>query len=201
MRGLEAWRARQPVKEPKEPLPPPLLTLVTPGTDRKPPVYTSNILPRPKSALKGPRRVPRFAWTMFGVPFLRLKKPQPKRLSGRLMWLFREQDKRLKATIYLRDYGLWHAKCEDEWERRIRGVARAELKGRKLTKEEEEFLKGAEDVTYTECLRDVDNALRDWITRSRMDGVGRARALLDIVKKEKALAEQEAREAGNDATG
>ena len=207
LRGLEAWRARQPAKEPpkKEPPPPPLLRRLPPKTNDpdERPVFVSDILPRPKSALKGPRKIPRLCITSFDVPFLRFKKPQSERLSQRLLSQYYQASERTEAVVEIKEKLLPDAELEDRWEREMRRRAREEWQGtgRRLTREEQRFLDEEGKGSHVGCMWQVLRQLQDEMTRKRTENIARAEALLEIVKKEKALAAQEAREAGNDATG
>lgn len=207
LRGLEAWRARQAPKEPptKEPPPPPLLRRLPPKTDdpHEPPVFVSDILPRPKSALKGPRKIPRLCITNFDVPFLRFKKPQPKRLSQRLLSQYYQATERTDGVVEAKENLIPEAELEDRWENEMRRRIREEREasGRTLTREEKEFLEEERKGSYVGCMWQVLRLLQDEMTRTTTENIARAQAMLEIIRKEKALAEQEAREAGNDATG
>lgn len=167
----------------------------------EPPVFTSNLLPRPKSAFSGTRKVPRLCATAFGIPFLRLKKPQPERLSKRLLSLNYWMQRRTEVVTELRDNLIPEAALEDRWEQRIWKLAKRELEGGQLSGEQEELVRGDRNVTYEGCLNEVRNELQRELTDMRAKNIARARAMLEIVKKEKALAEEEAREARDDATG
>lgn len=207
LRGLEAWRARQPVKEPtkKEPPPPPLLRRLPPKTNdpNEPPVFVSDLLPRPKSALKGPRKIPRLCIANFDVPFLRFKKPQSDRLSQRLLSQYHEATEQTDAVVEMKENMLPDANLEDGWEREMRRRAREEWQGtgRRPTGEEQQLLDDERRGTHAGVVWQAVLRLQEEMTRKRTENIARAEALLEIVKKEKALAAQEAREAGNDATG
>lgn len=167
----------------------------------EPPVFTSNLLPRPKSAFPGPRKVPRLCATAFDVPFLRLKKPQPERLSKRLISLNHWVQTRTELVTEIRDGLMPEAELEDRWEEQMRGLVKGEARRRRLSKEEEELVRGDGRVTYASCLNEVRVGVMRELTRFSAENVARARAMLEIVKKEEALAEEEAREAGDDASG
>lgn len=92
------------------------------------------------------------------------------------------------------------ASLEDGWERAMGELARREGRGRKLTREEEELARGDGGVTFGGCLHGARVKIQEEMTRANADNIARARAMLEIVKKEKALAEEEAREAADGAT-
>lgn len=160
----------------------------------EPPVYTSTFLPRPKSALSGPRRVPRLCATATGIPFLRFKKPQPEALTERFLSLNHKVQERTDALVLMKEDLVAEAEAEDGWERKMAELVRREGKGRGLSREEEELARGDGGVTYGGCVREARAAVQDEMTRTTVDNIARARAMLEIVKKEKALAEEEERE-------
>lgn len=163
----------------------------------------SDLLPRPKSALKGPRKIPRLCITNFEVPFLRFKKPQPERLSMRLLSEYYRSSEKIEGLAHIKDNLMEEALHEDRWESEVRRRALTEWKerGKWPNREEEEFLDEADTGdTYVRCLRQVVRMVEDEMSRERTDRIAQADALLEIVKKEKALAEEEAREAGNDVS-
>lgn len=95
------------------------------------------------------------------------------------------------------------AALEDGWERAMVELVKKEARRRELSTEEEELARGDGGVTYGGCLHGARVAVQEEMTRANADNIARARAMLEIVKKEKALAEEEAREAmeaGNGAT-
>lgn len=202
--GLKTWRARQPTPPPKEPLPPPILTRLPRKTDDpdEVPEFTSTLLPRPASALKGPRKIPRLAATSSGVPFLRLRKPQPERLTKKLLSLNHQAMERTDAVMRMKDDLLPEAALEDRWEAAVRRMLTAEQGRRRLSAAEEEVLGEDERrATYVQAVNEAKGQVQTLMNRTTAENVARARALLEIVKREKALAEEEARGAGDDARG
>lgn len=207
LRGLKTWRASQPVKEKpkKEPPPPPLLRRLPRKTldPDEPPVFVSDILPRPKSAFKGERKIPSLCITSFEVPFLRFKKPQSERLSQRLLSQYHHAKETVEAVVEIKENLIPDAELEDAWEGEMRRRARMEWEGtgRRLTREEQELLDDGGRRLHARAMRQLLHYMQNEMTKKRNENIARAGALLEIIKKEKVLAAQEAREAGNDATG
>ncbi|SPO04821.1 uncharacterized protein DNG_07506 [Cephalotrichum gorgonifer] len=206
LRNLESWRASQPARGPPPPTFPGFLTRLPPKTSRagEKPVFTSTILPRPKSAFSGTRKIPRLCATSFGVPFLRLKKPQPVALSNKLRSLNLMAQKRLEMASLIKDELIPEAHSEDAWEKAVRDLARRERGGgRQTSKEEQDLLDGDGRETYAGRLEGVRAGIMQKVERTSVENIARAKAMLEIVKQEKVLAAQEERqasEARNNAT-
>lgn len=156
-------------------------------------MYTSTFLPRPKSELSGTRQVPRLCATATGIPFLRFKKPQPAALTQKIISLNYKVKERMDGLALMKEEMVGEAELEDGWEGKMAELVRKEGMGRRLSREEEELASGDRGVTYGGCIREARLAVQDEMTRANADNIARARAMLEIVKKEKALAEQEAR--------
>lgn len=190
----EASRKAAPSRQTKHDLPPPkprkpLLTNVAgPG---EPPRYVGEA--RPAESLTGPRRVPSLCTDSFGVPFLRFKKPHPLEMDNkvgrnRLLWI-----SRVSKTMSVAEELGPDAALEDLWDDLVHkemvqeGLAERE---RKLNAADETYLWSAVVSRLWLELR-LEHMWRDWGARGE--------AMHDIVKQERALAEQERR--GGDMDG
>ena len=162
--------------------PPPLLRKISnPG---EVPKYVSDILPRPKDAFKGDRKIPVFAHTAQGQPFLRLKKPQSPVLSKAVGL----KDKRYARTVErfkIAETELAHeCALEDEWDHLIQ-----------TQMNEEGFLctDGRLDALSSFAwTAQLSKLWWEWrIERIWLDWVARGEALQQIVQAEKTLAQEE----------
>ncbi|PKS11376.1 hypothetical protein jhhlp_003138 [Lomentospora prolificans] len=195
-REVEAARAAQATRPEKSPPPPPAPPLLTrlPGWTGDPEEtarYQCTIRPIPKSALSGERKVPRLCATTTGVPFLRFTKPQPKALTKRLWRLDQEIIGLTDASTQIRDEILPSATEEDAWEKRVRDMLVEESSQRKLSDAERELTSESPDNTYVNTYRAVRRQLQKELELIRRDNIARAGAMLELMRKEKALAESE----------
>ncbi|KAL6863668.1 hypothetical protein J3F83DRAFT_745211 [Trichoderma novae-zelandiae] len=189
-----ASRANPHPKQYKRVLPPePLLVNVAQADE--PPKYTSNILPRPKESLKGPRKVPSVSATAEGQPFVRLKKPQPHALSRMIGRKGRIFTNRIEHIMDLDERVTPEAALEDEWDRMMDDLlAKEGAKGERREKEvsyrwdREIHPKMATFGWSVQLSRlwwewKVEKTWEDWIARGE--------ALQELVEQESALAERE----------
>lgn len=172
------------------------------GNPDKPPRYTCTIRPLPKSAIRGERKIPRLCVTTAGSPFLRFTKPQPKVLSTKLWRLDKTINELVEATSTIRDDLLDVARDEDVWDQRVRAMLAKESSERNLSSVELDELAERSDATYTNTYDTIRRRIQKDIEYIRKDNIARAAAMLELVRKEKALAESEraAEESGKMAT-
>lgn len=176
-------RARNPIlrkgQEPTLPPPPenwtPMLTLVQGATPTSPPVYKPTNRPLPKEQLTGERKVPVLDDT-FGFPFLRISRPQSRRLGHQLYNLVKRRVKREELITQLKEEAVYDAEEEDVWEAML----------------EREF--GVEDPARTTYVRSVKLSI--WhlalaLNEEKKHMVARGKAMWEIVEKERALLEEE----------
>ncbi|RYO96082.1 hypothetical protein DL763_003372 [Monosporascus cannonballus] len=163
--------------------------------------YETPHRPLPSSALGGTgrRRVPHV--DMAGdFAFLRLTKPQPALLSRILTQKIRRRQRRFEAAKAMGEEGGADAELEDEWERAVRKLSESGGRWRREWERTAGEMRGRRggvvpetgEPTYREELwRSGVQYVHDQLTREREDQVARARALRDLVVRERELAQKE----------
>lgn len=126
------------------------------------------ILSRPRPVVNGKRRVPVLV-NARGVPFLRIKKPQPMNLSGVIRSKLDNRWKRVERRERLTDDSML-AEYEDLWD--------------KLTV-------GREDVTWAKEVYDALKEVNTRIENSDVKNKQLADDMWDVVLAERKLAEEE----------
>lgn len=138
-----------------------------------------SILSRPRAKVRGIRRVPVFVIAR-GLPFLRIKKPQPSSLSRALKSILDKRWKRILRRDRLQDE-LFLAEHEDQWDEILSSSAASgdNCDGSLSWK-----------IPIQQSLIDTQKALE----KGDRDTAQRAKKLWNIVLKERELAERESEE-------
>ncbi|EYE92708.1 LYR motif-containing protein [Aspergillus ruber CBS 135680] len=132
------------------------------------------ITSRPRPVVSGKRRVP-ILINARGVPFLRIKKPQPMNLSGALRsklenrWRRIERRERLEAALVM-------AKAEDTWD---------------------ELTHSEEPDTWSRVISDALTEVNDKIRESDLQNKKLARDMWNVVLAERKLASEEEKRTSN----
>ncbi|KAI5287455.1 hypothetical protein KEM54_005986 [Ascosphaera aggregata] len=145
------------------------------------PIITS----RPRPHVPGVRRIPVFV-NARGIPYLRIKKPQPPSLSRALRSYLNNRWARIERRQRLEDASML-ADSEDQWDTLVAKAAKAE--GQRLLEKEEE-----EEEDYITWKLAVQHALHDCnqlILKHDMETYQRAEDMFNVVLKEKELKRQE----------
>lgn len=176
------------------PVLPPEPLLINIAKASEPPKYTSNILPRPKDSLKGPRKVPSVSATADGQPFVRLKKPQPHAMSRMIGRKNRIFESRIMNILDTDEWVVSEAALEDEWDRMMDELLAKESVKRGRVQEFPNRPFG-EDTSKMETFSWSVQLSRLWwewkIEKTWEDWIARGEALHDLVEQERSLAEQE----------
>lgn len=136
-------------------------------TARRHPEATS-ILSRPRPVVSGKRRVPVLV-NARGVPFLRIKKPQPMNLSGVIRTKLEKRWRRVERRHMLQD-ALAMARAEDQWD---------------------QLTVGREETSWTreifQAIKEANSQIHnfDWKTRALAEDMWK------VVLAERKLAEEE----------
>ncbi|KAM0245857.1 hypothetical protein ACHAQJ_010441 [Trichoderma viride] len=175
----------QPPRKPNPVLPSePLLINIAKANE--PPRYISNILPRPRDSLQGPRKVPSVSATADGQPFVRLRKPQPHALSKMIGRKTRIFNGRIENILETDESVVSEAALEDEWDRMIDEL---------LAKESSTRTRNRENSPRSETFSWSVQLSRLWwewkIEKTWQDWTARGEALHELVEQERCLAEQE----------
>ena len=136
-------------------------------TARRHPDATS-ILSRPRPVVSGKRRVPVLV-NARGVPFLRIKKPQPKNLSGVIRSKLEKRWSRIERRDRL-DRELLFANDEDNWDA---------------------LTTGSETDTWAKGVKDALGTLNQQIHDSDKKNIELAEAMWKVVLAERKLAAEE----------
>ncbi|EFR03725.1 hypothetical protein MGYG_06721 [Nannizzia gypsea CBS 118893] len=130
-----------------------------------------SVLARPYPTVSGIRRVPRFACAR-GIPFLRIKKPQPKNLSVAIQI---RQDARWKNILRRQELGVdsLFAKDEDTWDA---------------------ITSKTEADTWDKAIQQNISRVVDTIKKGDERDLELARKMWNVVVAERRLAEKEARQ-------
>ncbi|KAK4118511.1 hypothetical protein N657DRAFT_651211 [Parathielavia appendiculata] len=162
------------------------------SAEGEPPVYAPTGPPRPLSSFRsGVRKPPTLAATM-GVPFLRLKKPQPRFLERVLRQKSQRRWRRIEKIMEMMWEGLEEAGVEDAWDRMMERLL-AE-KRRAERKKGLESKGAADEGSYKQTLQEALTYSMDVTERERQDLVARAKAMWQIVLAEQEMALLEERE-------
>ncbi|KAK4135039.1 hypothetical protein BT67DRAFT_378428 [Trichocladium antarcticum] len=161
-----------------------LLTRVSPA-GALPVVYEPTRPPRPLAEIPaGVRRPPTLCDTL-GVPFLRLRKPQPRFLERVLRQKAQFRANAVERIGELQDGDLWQARMEDVWERAVARLVASERGGE---------VEDREPATYEKTMKTVIAHYGRRLDVEKEDMIARAKAMWDIVLAEKALALEEEKE-------
>ncbi|KAE8151859.1 hypothetical protein BDV25DRAFT_152069 [Aspergillus avenaceus] len=136
------------------------------------------ILSRPRPVVSGKRRVPVLV-NARGVPFLRIKKPQPKNLSGVIRTKLEKRWSRIKRRERLHE-DLHFSKDEDDWD---------------------SLTLGLEKDTFEQPIRDAISVVNNQIHETDEANRRLAEAMWNVVLAERKLAaEEQAKEKGEQTT-
>lgn len=152
----------------------------------EPPVYAPTGPPRPLSSFPSGVRKPPTLCDTTGVPFLRMKKPQPRFLSRILLQKSRRRAKRIFNILEMEDSGMADAEAEDQWDTMMEALGAAKEAGRRR--------KGVQERTYKQTMWDAVVYMSDLTNRERIDMVARGQAMWKMVLAEQELALQEEKE-------
>ncbi|KAK4147389.1 putative ubiquitin-conjugating enzyme [Dichotomopilus funicola] len=173
------------------PIPDRIPIIIKISAEGEPPVYAPNIPPRPLSSFpNGVRKPPHLAHAN-DIPFLRMKKPQPRFLGRVIRQRMERRIDRLNVMYEIDDVLIYDAAVEDEWDEMMEFML-----AKKNTTETEEIQdeEETEEPTYQEVLRSVQFHLIEVAEAERKDLVARSQALWEIVQRERALALEEEKE-------
>ncbi|KAL2161884.1 hypothetical protein VTH06DRAFT_7668 [Thermothelomyces fergusii] len=164
-------------------------TLITKvSAEGEPPVYVPTGPPRPLSAFKSGVRKPPLLVAATGVPFLRLKKPQPRFLERVIRQTLNRRAKKAIRIMEMQNEGMADAAEEDEWE---------QLVAMMLTKKDWQQpgrLMEKREPTYRDSLSEAIMLTIESIDKEREDSIARAKALWQIVLAEQEMAAKEEKE-------
>ncbi|KAH6618216.1 hypothetical protein B0J18DRAFT_493128 [Chaetomium sp. MPI-SDFR-AT-0129] len=186
------------------PIPDRVPIIIKTSAEGEPPVYAPNIPPRPLSSFpNGVRKPPHLAHAN-DIPFLRMKKPQPRFLGRVIRQRMERRIDRLNVMYEIDDVLIYDAAAEDEWDEMMEVMLAEKAKqekrsagGENTTETEEiqeEEEEETEEPTYQEVLRSVQFHLIEVAEAERKDLVARSQALWEIVQRERALALEEEKE-------
>ncbi|PTB38620.1 uncharacterized protein TrAFT101_006636 [Trichoderma asperellum] len=186
----------QPPRKP-DPLLPPEPLLINVAKADEPPKYTSNILPRSRDSLKGPRKVPSVSATADGQPFVRLKKPQPYAMSkmiGRKTNIFND---RIMNILDVDEWTASQAALEDEWDRMMDKLLAKENPEKTEGQASSRRPYGDDYFPMGETFGWSVQLSRLWwewkVEKTWEDWTARGEALHELVEQERSLAEKEQR--------
>ncbi|TFB02748.1 hypothetical protein CCMA1212_005387 [Trichoderma ghanense] len=202
VRNTAAASRTKPHPKQHKRIPPPEPLLINVAKENEPPKYTSNILPRPRESLKGPRKVPSVSATAEGQPFVRLKKPQPHTLSRMIGRKGRIFSNRIENIMDLDERVTSEAALEDEWDSMMDDLLANEGgKGGKRRKQASYRWDGensAKMETFGWSVQ-LSRLWLEWkVEKTWEDWIARGEALQELVEQERSLAERE--EGQNTAT-
>jgi hypothetical protein len=154
----------------------------------EPPVYAPTEPPRPLASFPSGVRKPPTLCDTTGVPFLRMKKPQPRFLERILRQKSRRRAKRILNILEMQEGGMADAEAEDEWETLMEelGVGEEEVEGAERD--------GVQERTYKKTLWDSVVYVSDLANNERLDMVARGETMWKMVLAEQELALQEEKE-------
>ncbi|KAL7794335.1 hypothetical protein V8C37DRAFT_376286 [Trichoderma ceciliae] len=183
---------RPPQRNPVLPPEPLLINIAKAG---EPPKYVSNILPRPRDSLTGPRKVPSVSATADGQPFVRIKKPQPHALSRMIGRKNRIFEGRIMNMMDIDERVVDEAALEDEWDIMMDGLLAKESYKRPRRQDYSGRAAGEETSPKMETFSWSVQLSRLWwewkVEKTWEDWIARGEALHDLVEQERSLAEQE----------
>ncbi|KAL2194369.1 hypothetical protein P885DRAFT_43095 [Corynascus similis CBS 632.67] len=163
----------------------PIITKVS--ADGEPPVYAPTGPPRPLSSFKGGVRKPPTMAAATAVPFLRLKKPQPRFLERVIRQKVERRAKKGIRIMEMQSEGMQDANDEDVWERL---VAKMLAENRQVGEE----VNNNRERTYRETLWEAVTLTMESLNREREDSVARGKAMWQIVLAEQEMALKEEQE-------
>ncbi|KAI1436521.1 hypothetical protein GGR50DRAFT_226933 [Xylaria sp. CBS 124048] len=180
------------------PLTKPLLVNVAPPpTPENPyptPQYITPDRPRPLSELggSGRRQIPRLDLAD-GVPFLRIKKPQPALLSRVLRQKIVRRVKRVESAKQMLNEDMEDARLEDDWEEQVADLlADEEDDNRAWNDSVYDARPGGRNETYASALHQYGvKEMTALLETERVDRVARADAMRKLIAEETVLATQE----------
>jgi hypothetical protein len=162
----------------------------------EPPVYAPAGPPRPLSSFaSGVRKPPTLGATM-GVPFLRLKKPQPRFLERVLRQKSQRKEKRIAKIMEMQAEGIEAAAAEDQWEELVAEMLDQQSRRGKGGKKKVPGKKGErrrDKSTYRQTLWHAIVDQMQVAENERQDLVARANAMWQIVLAERDMALKEER--------
>lgn len=171
-------RTRQPEAEPGMPL----LTKVS--APNEPIKYAPTFRPQPASALAGERKVPHVASTSEGLPFLRIKKPQPRVLSKSIGKKTKAYQRAIYKILDIEEEQIPAAWSEDNWDRLVEKQMRTELvEARETQVGPLGSYRWSAQLGKVWLENKVENTWADWVARGK--------ALQRIVDQEKVLVGEE----------
>ena len=132
------------------------------------------ITSRPRPVVSGKRRVPVLI-NARGVPFLRIKKPQPMNLSGAIRSKLENRWRRIERREIL-EAALVMARAEDTWD---------------------ELTHSEEPNTWSQVISDALAEVNDKIRESDLQNKKLARDMWNVVLAERKLAAEEEKRASN----
>jgi hypothetical protein len=164
----------------------PLITKISAAGE--PPVYAPTGPPRPLSSFPSGVRKPPTLNDTTGVPFLRMKKPQPRFLERILRQKSRRRAKRIANILEMEDSGMAEADAEDQWDALMEGMGVGKGEGGGAERA------GVKERTYRETMWDAVVYVSDLTNAERLDMVARGQAMWKMVLAEQELALQEEKE-------
>lgn len=182
--SLRALRDPPPPPPSSAPIPGtiPLLTLVSGPSE--PPRYEPTNRPLPLSELGGSgiRRAPVLE-SAGGIPFLRIKKPQPRIMNRILLAKLRKMQKLSDTMNKLAEKGHEEAEWEDRWENALKGTLGVNSD-----------TSGPTPTSHHVARREAIKSVRDTLLTIRETDYARGCALQELVKAERELVEKEQEE-------
>lgn len=163
----------------------PIITKVS--AEGEPPVYAPTGPPRPLSSFKNGVRKPPTLAAATAVPFLRLKKPQPRFLERVIRQTVERRSKKALKIMEMQNDGMIDAIDEDEWEKLVA----------KMLRENGQQPPGGpnkKEKTYRESLSEAMKLTLDSLSKEREDSLARAKAMWQIVLAEQEMAQKEEKE-------
>ncbi|KAF9772112.1 hypothetical protein IL306_010200 [Fusarium sp. DS 682] len=174
----------------KQRLNPPLLTKVSASDE--PAKYEPTIRPLPKTAFVGERKVPVSGHTAEFLPFVRIKKPEPRvfsRAVGRKTKIFR---KSVMTFLGVTNVDIPRARSEDRWDAMMDKLLRKEGVTEDVNRDDP-----SASYHFTATLS------KAWwdqkLTRYRDDWTARGEAVSRLIEREQALVKEE-KESGTELT-
>jgi hypothetical protein len=155
---------------------------------------SGSIFDRPRPHVSGIRRVPRLV-SANGTPFLRIKKPQPASLT-RILVYKRRQKQRWTNLIEDFQYRLVDARLEDTWDAHVASICGlpADQQSGEKSRQDERARAEPPPPSPLAWAHEIRRGL-DWLNRRTFADARQkaqlAARLYEIVKKERALAQQE----------
>ena len=125
-----------------------------------------------------------------GVPFLRLRRPQPPGLSRVLRQKAMKRQARTTKVIRLMEVDAREAKWEDGWERSVGGL----LGGLGEGEVDKKGGRGDREGTFGESVQRSVTYVSGALDAERVDMIARGKAMWKIVEAERALAKEERRQ-------